>query len=140
MKKDLIHLIINSLFPKINELQYAANSSNAAVIGIHESKLGESVLQSKVQINNYDQLRRDRNKNGEGVTSYIRSDMRYIQMQFFSDKIENTFFEILLPKTKPVMVGIIYRSPTQNNVLKILSKNFPSIGTDSKETNVLVII
>ena len=134
MKRDLIHLIINSLFPKINELQYAANSSNAAVIGIHESKLGES------QINNYDQLRRDRNKNGEGVTCYIRSDMTYIQKQYFSDKIENTFFEILLPKTKPVMVGIIYRSPTQNNVLEILSKNFPSIGTDSKETNVLVII
>ena len=134
MKRDLIHLIINSLFPKINELQYAANSSNAAVIGIHESKLGES------QINNYDQLRRDRNKNGEGVTSYIRSDMRYIHMQYFSDKIENTFFEILLPKTKPVMVAIIYRSPTRNNVLEILSKNFPSISTDSKETNVLVII
>lgn len=134
MKRDLIHLIINSLFPKINELQYAANSSNAAVIGIHESKLGES------QINNYDQLRRDRNKNGEGVTSYIRSDMRYIHMQYFSDKIENTFFESLLPKTKPVMVAIIYRSPTRNNVLEILSKNFPSISTDSKETNVLVII
>ena len=134
MKRDIIHLIINSLFPKINELQHAANSSNAAVIGIHESKLGES------QINNYDQLRRDRNKNGEGVTSYIRSDMRYIQMQYFSDKIENTFFEILLPKTKPVMVAIIYRSPTRNNVLEILSKNFPSISTDSKETNVLVII
>ena len=134
MKRDIIHLIINSLFPKINELQYAAHCSNAAVIGIHESKLGES------QINNYDQLRRDRNKNGEGVTSYIRSDMRYIQMQYFSDKIENTFFEILLPKTKPVMVAIIYRSPTRNNVLEILSKNFPSISTDSKETNVLVII
>ena len=140
MKRDLIHLIINSLFPKINELQHAANSSNAAVIGIHESKLGESVLQSKVQINNYDQLRRDRNKNGEGVTCYIRSDMTYIQKQYFSDKIENTFFEILLPKTKPVMVAIIYRSPTRNNVLEILSKNFPSISTDSKETNVLVII
>ena len=134
MKRDIIHLIINSLFPKINELQDEAHCSNAAVIGIHESKLGES------QINNYDQLRRDRNKNGEGVTSYIRSDMRYIQMQYFSDKIENTFFEILLPKTKPVMVAIIYRSPTRNNVLEILSKNFPSIRTDSKETNVLVII
>ena len=134
MKRDIIHLIINSLFPKINELQYAAHCSNAAVIGIHESKLGES------QINNYGQLRRDRNKNGEGVTCYIRSDMTYIQKQYFSDKIENTFFEILLPKTKPVMVAIIYRSPTRNNVLEILSKNFPSISTDSKETNVLVII
>ena len=41
----LIHLNINSLFPKIDELQHIANSSNAAVIGISESKLDGSVLQ-----------------------------------------------------------------------------------------------
>ena len=33
-----------------------ANYSNAAVIGFSESKLEESVLQSEIQINNYDLL------------------------------------------------------------------------------------
>ena len=60
----IIHLHIKSLLPKIPELRYIANSSNAVVIGISESKLDESVLQSEIQINNYDLLRRDRNKNG----------------------------------------------------------------------------
>ena len=35
------------------------------------------------------------------------------------------------------MVGIIYRPPTQNNLLGILNKNFPSIDTDFKETHIL---
>ena len=60
----IIHLHIKSLLPKIPELRYIANSSNAVVIGISESKLDESVLQSEIQINNYDLLRRDRNRNG----------------------------------------------------------------------------
>ena len=51
----LIHFNISSIFPK----RYIANSSNAAVIGISESELEESVLQSEIQINNYDLLRRD---------------------------------------------------------------------------------
>ena len=40
----LIHLNIDSLLPKIDELQYKANSSNAAAIGISESKLNESSI------------------------------------------------------------------------------------------------
>ena len=73
-----IHLNINSLLPKIVELRYIAKSSNAAVIGISESKFDGSVLQSKIQINNYDLLPRDRNRNGRGVACYIRSDLSYI--------------------------------------------------------------
>ena len=39
-----IHLNINSLLPKIEELRIIAKSTNAAIIGISESKLDESVL------------------------------------------------------------------------------------------------
>ena len=39
-----IHLIINSLLPKIEELRIIAKSTNTAIIGISESKLDESVL------------------------------------------------------------------------------------------------
>ena len=55
-----------------------ANSNNPAVIGISESKHDEFVLQSEIQINNYDPVRRDRNRNGGGVACYIRSDISYI--------------------------------------------------------------
>ena len=132
----LIHLNINS-FRKINKLRYIANSSNAAVIGISESKLNESVLQSEIQINNYDLLLRDRNRNDGSVAYYIRSDLSYIQKQYFLEEIENYCFEILLPKTKSIVVGIIYRLPSQNNFLEILNKSVPSIDTDVKKTYIL---
>ena len=45
-----IHININSLLPKIDELRSIAQKSNAAVIGITESKLDESVLNSEIYI------------------------------------------------------------------------------------------
>ena len=51
----LIHLNINSLLPKIDKVQYTANSSNAAVIRISKSKLDGSAPQSEIQVNNYEQ-------------------------------------------------------------------------------------
>ena len=114
-----------------------AYSSNAANIGVSESKLDESVLQSEIQINNYDLLSRDRNRNDGGVACYIRSDISYIQKQHFPEEIENIFFEILSPKTKLIVVWIIYSLPTENYFREILNKNFPSIDTDTKETYIL---
>ena len=62
----LLHLNINSLLPKIDELRHIARLTNAAVMGISESKLDDSVPTSEVQIDEYDLLRCDRNRHGEG--------------------------------------------------------------------------
>ena len=42
-----LHLNINGLLPKIDELRHIVRSTNAAVIGISESKLDDSVLTFK---------------------------------------------------------------------------------------------
>ena len=70
-----LHLNINSLLLKIDELRHIARLTNAAVIGISESKLDDSMLTSKIQIDEYDLLRCDRNRNGGGLASYIRNDL-----------------------------------------------------------------
>ena len=46
----LIHLNINSLLHKIDKLHNIAKCSNAAVIGITETKLGNTVYDSEVTI------------------------------------------------------------------------------------------
>ena len=51
-----------------------AERTKAAVIGLTESKLDESIFQSEIQIDNYDLLRCDRNTNGGGAACYKRSD------------------------------------------------------------------
>ena len=48
-----IHLNTNSFLPKIEELPITAKSTNAAIIGISESKLDESVLEPEIQIDYY---------------------------------------------------------------------------------------
>ena len=63
----LLHLSVNSLLPKIDELRYIAKLSNAAVKGIAESELDNCILDSEIQIDNYQILRFDRNRNGGGL-------------------------------------------------------------------------
>ena len=48
-----IHININSLLTKIDEIRSIALNTNAAVIGITESKLDESVMNSEINIDNY---------------------------------------------------------------------------------------
>ena len=62
----LFHLNINSLLPKINELRHIARLTNAAVIGISESKLDDSVPTSEIQIDENDLLCCDRDRHGGG--------------------------------------------------------------------------
>ena len=63
----LIHLNVTSLLPKLDEIRYIAEGTKAAVIGIIESKLNKSIFQSEIQIDNYDLLRCDRNRNSGGI-------------------------------------------------------------------------
>ena len=62
-----LHLNSNSLLPKIGELRHMSRLTIAAVIGISKSKLDDSMPISKIQIDEHDLLRCDRNRYGGGV-------------------------------------------------------------------------
>ena len=66
-----MHVDINSLLPKIDELKSIAASIKAAVIGISESKLDSSITGNEIKIDGYHVLRKDRNRKGGGVACYI---------------------------------------------------------------------
>ena len=46
--------------------------------------------------------------------------------------IEGIFFDILLPKTKPIFVGIIYRPATSINFLECFNKHLDDINLDNE--------
>ena len=131
-----IHLNINSLLSKIQELRFIEKSTNAAVIGICESKLDASVLEQEISIDNYKILRYDRNRHGKGVTSYIRNDLSYNILSVFPCEIENIFFEIL-PNSKPVIVGTTFCPSSQNNFLELLNSNMNKINSVDNEIYIL---
>ena len=57
----------------------------------------------------------------------MRNYLSYNIISVFPCEIENIFFKILLPNSKPVTVKTIYRPPSQNNFLELLNSNSPVI-------------
>ena len=132
-----LHLNVNSLLPKIDELRYIVKKSNAAIIGITESKLDDSIMDCEIGISGYDLLRCDKNRNGGGVACYIRQNICYNTKDIFASPIENIFLDILLPKTKPFSVGILYRPPNQYKFIEDLCDNFSKLCPESTDLFIL---
>ena len=105
---------IDSLLSKIDEPRAIAKNSRASVIGITESKLDKTVLDGEIDIDGHELIRFDWNGHGGGVACYIRRDASFNIRGNFSNEIENIFFDMLLPKTKPILKGILYRPPDQS--------------------------
>ena len=116
----MIHININSLLNKIHELRLIVQHSNPTIIGITESKLDHTVLNSEVDIDGYTLFRCDRTRNGGGVLMYVNNRVGVKERIDFSKDTENVFVDILLPRTKPILVGILY-NPFQTNFLHNLS-------------------
>ena len=76
------------MLPQIDELRDIAKRTNAAVIGISESKLDRTVLDLEICIENYEFLRFYRNQHGEGIACYIRSDISYKRNSSLSNQFE----------------------------------------------------
>ena len=91
----------------------------------------------EIQIADYKILWCDRNRHGGGVACYIRNDLSYNITSVFPREIESVFFEILLPNSKPITVGTIYRPPNQSNFLEVLNENMNKIDSISNEIYIL---
>ena len=70
-----VHLNINSLPSKTEELRQIAENTNSAVIGLPETKLDKTIFDSEVSIPNYSLIRKDQNIKGRGVACYNTSDI-----------------------------------------------------------------
>ena len=93
-KKGLhfLHININSLLPKIDELKCIANKTKTAIIGITESKLDHTVSDLEVNLPGYDILQCNRNRNGGGFACYIRKDLCFNTRALNRKEIENIIF------------------------------------------------
>ena len=104
--------------------------SRAAVIGVTESWLNESHTDESVKIEGYTLIRNDRQSHAGGVCAYIREDISYNRSDLTTADQENIWFEILLPKSKPLYVGIIYRTERNQNCFNVLEDTLPNIRSD----------
>ena len=79
-KKSLhiLHLNINSLLPKIDEIRFIAKQSNASIIGISESKLDSSILNSELDIDEYNLVRLDHSRRVVGGRLHVVLEGHYL--------------------------------------------------------------
>ena len=129
-----LHINVNSLLSKIDELRDLVGHTKPAILGITESKLDSSVSDQEVNISGYSILRSDRNRYGGGVACYVRADLCFNRRNVFSNSIENIFFDLLIPKIKPLSISIFYRPPHVNTFLETFANDLKLI--DLKETEV----
>ena len=127
-----LHLNINSILPNLDELKTIAGNTKAVIIGITVSKVDNSMSDSEVEIPGYCTLRCDRNRNERGIACYVRQDLCFNLRSTAVGDTEVIFFDILLPKTKPIFAGIIYRPPTCINFLECFNKHLDDINLENE--------
>ncbi|XP_060607821.1 uncharacterized protein LOC132759963 [Ruditapes philippinarum] len=112
-----IHFNVCSLLPKMSELRQIATKFKFSAIAITESWLDNSVTDNEVIIQGYNVIRKDRNRSGGGVCLYIHEDLAFTERQDLeTEHLEIVWADLLLPKTKPILINSCYRPPKQSYV------------------------
>lgn len=134
-----MHLNVRSLLNKIDEIRLLFKSNKAHIISFSETWLDCSISDSEIEIQNYTIIRKDRNRKGGGVCGYIRSDICFnVRTDLDNAHIEAVWLDILLPKTKPLLVGILYRPPTQSVFYDRLEETCSSAIDHGKRETILI--
>ena len=107
-----LHININSLLPKLEEIKFIAKKPKTTVIGISETQLDGTISDAEIYIEGI--VRCDRDRKGGGVACYIKHDICFSTKNILSKKIKVILVDFLLPKTKPMYVSIVYRPPNTN--------------------------
>lgn len=111
-----VHVNARSLKPKIDDIRQIARKSNVAFIWISETWLDDTVPDADVFIDKYCIQRKDRYRHGGGVCIYIGQDLAFNQQsELDHGQLEATWVELLLPKTKPILCGVVHRLPKQTD-------------------------
>lgn len=112
-----------SLFNKLDEIRLLFRKSKIAVFSFSETWLDSSISDAEIEITNYTVVRKDRNRRGGGVCVYARADIGFhVRTELGHADVEAVWLYILLPKSKPILIGACYRPPEQQNFYELLEE------------------
>ena len=77
-------------------------------------------MSSELEIEGYDLVRSDRSRRGGGVACFVKNSISYNRKPNFCINTESIFIEIFLPKSKPALIGILYRHPDKCDFVNCL--------------------
>ena len=73
----LLHLNFRSLVRNISEIKLLLSQNDVHILSVNETLLDNSVLNNEIEIEGFQILRKDRNRNGGGVAIYIRNNLHF---------------------------------------------------------------
>ena len=111
-------LNIVSLPKKIDEIRYSMSTKFIDLITFNETRLGSSITNSMIHLNDYDIIRKARSRNGSGVCIYLRSSINYIiRHDLISSELEAVCVESIKPHSRPFLITTVYRPPNASSEL-----------------------
>ena len=140
---SLLHInsrSINKNFDSVENFLDSLNRFSFSVIGISETWL-KSTSPDTFNIANYHMIHADRKKGrGGGVAMYINFQLKYkIRKDIYIDGIENLFIEIDNKYGKNIIVGTLYRPPS-NNINNFIDKLDEELDKMSRENKHIYIM
>lgn len=112
----LMHLNVWSLLPKVGDVRLLILNTRPMVLAVTETWQDGSIENKEVNLPSYNIIRRDRNRNGGGVCLYIRDDVHFNhRSELAREGQQVACVDLILPKTQPIIVGVCYRPPKQQN-------------------------
>ena len=131
---QFLHLNVRSVLHKISELRILFSRKSLAVIAFTETWLNDSINDEEINIDGYKVVRRDRtSRSGGGVCLYVRNDIAFnIDIDMRTDDTESLWINVLLPRSKPIVVGVLYRPPNNNMFIEKLSNSLENIIKDDE--------
>ena len=128
-----LHANVRSLLPRISEVRHLLSRTRASIFVATETWLDSTLNNREVAVPDFEVVRLDRNRNGGGVALYVRNDLAFnIRPDLAVDGLEATWVEILLPKTKGILICGCYRPPTDNNFLSRMEQSLSKVGPGSE--------
>ena len=67
------------------------------------------------------------------VVIYIRKDLCFNTRTLHCKDIENLAFDILLPNSKPITIGVFYKPPRQAELMNLMIKKFSNLNLKDNE-------
>lgn len=142
---SFLHLNTRSIVNKFDSLKQLINSFKIPfqVIGLTETWLNDT-NDDLFEIEDYSFVNVNRHsKNGGGIGIYISNQLKYkLRTELilnYQNIIESVFIELLIPSSKNIIIGVIYRKPN-NKIDEFENKINQMLGKVHKENKICYLM
>jgi len=109
----ILYTNCRSLFPKLDELKVLASHYMPHIICLCETWLDPTVSDSELYIPGFNLLRRDRNRHGGGIASYIHDSIPFKVLH--NDPTIELYIVDLSFRNRCLTLALTYRPPSSNS-------------------------